>query len=92
MILYGSSRAERCCRVFIIVEVDPDGRTVCEVGPALAGKAESVPRLRRRNDHGRVHRTVTGLWAYRRVTVYHVVAELAAADRLRIASTTPGGN
>ena len=26
LILYGSSRAERCCRVFIIAEVTPDGR------------------------------------------------------------------
>ena len=31
--VYGSSRAERCCRVsIIVVEVTPDGRTVWEVG------------------------------------------------------------
>ena len=38
LILWGSSRAERCCRVFIIAEVDPDGRTVWEVGHRSPGK------------------------------------------------------
>ena len=38
LVLYGSSRAERCCRVFIIAEVTPDGRTVWEVGHRSPGK------------------------------------------------------
>ena len=38
LILYGSSRAERCCRVFIIAEVTPDGQTVWEVGHRSPGK------------------------------------------------------
>ena len=38
LILYGSSRAERCCRVFIIAEVTADGRTVWEVGHRSPGK------------------------------------------------------
>ena len=38
LILYGSSRAERCCRVFIIAEVTVDGRTVWEVGHRSPGK------------------------------------------------------
>ncbi len=38
LILYGSSRAERCCRIFIIVEAAPDGSTVWEVGHRSPGK------------------------------------------------------
>ena len=38
LILFGSSRAERCCRIFIIVEAAPDGRTVWEVGHRSPGK------------------------------------------------------
>ena len=38
LILYGSSSAERCCRIFIIVEAAPDGSTVWEVGHRSPGK------------------------------------------------------
>ena len=56
LILYESSRAECYCRVFIIVEVAPDGRTVWEVGHRSPGKPSQYRVYAAESIMGEAHR------------------------------------